>query len=284
MPKRDSLGNSNLINGVNCLRSTVSKSNGAWKSPNPQVESEARRNQSVSCMFQFFLAGCNGIIRFTVVQQDVPPLLRVGMMRALQASLDLTDDGDKVIFRQFGRESSLRTLQSGHTVIRADQLIPMVGSFQKSRNWVRAMMKEAATHYMSVIAQVCQRPRCMDNDTSAGEHDPASTRNCRPLQKTTSDDNGLARFHSTIFPPHHFGSRVVSKRRVLFKTMSGIYGRAPDATSPGETRRHGTLWMIKQWKRLAHNMVYVRWAAFCDTLSREFWMLIPRPEDIRFAL
>ena len=67
------------------------------------------------------LAGCNGIIRFTVVEQDVPPQLPVEIMRTLQASLDLTDDGDKVIFRQFGGESSLRTLQSGHTVIRADR-------------------------------------------------------------------------------------------------------------------------------------------------------------------
>ena len=45
------------------------------------------------------LAVCNGIIRFTVVEQDVPPLLPVGITRTLQASLDLTDDGDKVIFR-----------------------------------------------------------------------------------------------------------------------------------------------------------------------------------------
>ena len=48
------------------------------------------------------LAGCNGIIRSTVVEQDVPPLLPVGIMWTLQAGLDLTDDGDKVIFRQFG--------------------------------------------------------------------------------------------------------------------------------------------------------------------------------------
>ena len=47
----------------------------------------------------------------------------VGIMRTLQAGLDLNDDGDKVIFRQFG-ESSLRTLQSGHTVTRADQFDP----------------------------------------------------------------------------------------------------------------------------------------------------------------
>ena len=71
-----------------------------------------------------------------------------------------------------------------------------------------------------------------------------------------------------------------------FQTMSGIYGRALEATSPGETQRHGTLWTIKQWKRLAHYMLYVRCAAFFDTLSREFLMLIPmgRSEDIRLAL
>ena len=46
------------------------------------------------------LAGCNGSL--TVVEQDVPPLLPVGIMRTLQASVDLNDDGDKVIFRQFG--------------------------------------------------------------------------------------------------------------------------------------------------------------------------------------
>ena len=32
--------------------------------------------------------------------------------------------------------------------------------------------------------------------------------------------------------------------------MSGIYGRALNATSPGQAQRHGTLWTIKQWKRL----------------------------------
>ena len=53
-----------------------------------------------------------------------PPLLPVGIMRKLQAGLILNDDGDKVIFRQFGGESSLRTLESGHTAIRADQFDP----------------------------------------------------------------------------------------------------------------------------------------------------------------
>ena len=45
-------------------------------------------------------------------------------------------------------------------------------------------------------------------------------------------------------------------------------------------------WTIKQWKRLAHYMVYLRCAAFFDTLSLEFLMLIPmgRSEDIWLAL
>ena len=68
--------------------------------------------------------------------------------------------------------------------------------------------------------------------------------------------------------------------------MSEVFGRALDATSPGETERHGTLWTTKQWKRLAHYMVCVRSTAFFDTLSGEFLMLIPlgRSEDIRLAL
>ena len=48
------------------------------------------------------LAGCNGIIRFTVVEQDVPSLVPVELMRTLQLAWVLNDDGDKVIFGQFG--------------------------------------------------------------------------------------------------------------------------------------------------------------------------------------
>ena len=45
-------------------------------------------------------------------------------MRTLQACLDLDDNGDRVIFRQFGGSSSSRTVKSGHTAIRADQYDP----------------------------------------------------------------------------------------------------------------------------------------------------------------
>ena len=40
----------------------------------------------------------------------------------------------------------------------------------------------------------------MQGYLSAGDHDPASTRSCRPRQKTTSNDNGPARSHPTISP------------------------------------------------------------------------------------
>ena len=146
------------------------------------------------------LAGCNGIVRFTVVEQDVPPLLPVGLMRTLQASLDLTDDGDKVIFRQFGGKSLFRTLQSGHTVIRADQFDPDGWQLPEVTELCQDIDEGRATNYMSVIAHVHQRPRCMDDGTPAGDHDPASTRSCRPRQKTTSNGDGPTRSQPTNSP------------------------------------------------------------------------------------
>ena len=146
------------------------------------------------------LAGCNGVIRITVVEQDVPPPLRVEIMRTLQACLDLNDDSDKEIFRQFGGESSLRTLQSGHTVIRADQFDPDGWQLPEITELCQNNDEGRATNYMSVIAHAYQRPRCMDDDTPAGDHDPASTRSCRTRQKTTSKGDGPTRSHPTNLP------------------------------------------------------------------------------------
>ena len=146
------------------------------------------------------LAGCNGIIRFTVVEQDAPPLLPVEIMRTLQASLDLTDGGDKVIFRQFGRESSLRTLQSGHTVIRADQFDPDGWQLSETSELCQDKDEGFATNYMSVITHLHQRPRCRDDDSLAEDHDPASTRSCRSRQKTASNFDGPTRSHPTNLP------------------------------------------------------------------------------------
>ena len=125
---------------------------------------------------------------------------------------------------------------------------------------------------MSAIAHLHQGARCTNDSARAGDNDAASTRSRRPRQKTTTDGKGTARPHSTNIP-RHLGSRVGNKRRVCFRTMSGICGRAMKATRPGETQRHGTLWTIKQWERIAHYMLHVRCAAFFDTLAREFLML-----------
>ena len=134
------------------------------------------------------------------MEQDVPTLQPMGMMRTLQASLDLNGDGDKVICRQFGGESSLRTLQSGHTVICADQFDPDGWQLQETTELRQNNDEGCATNYMSVIAHVYQRPRCMDDDTPAGDDDPASTRSCRPRQKTTSNGDEPTRSHPTNLP------------------------------------------------------------------------------------
>ena len=76
----------------------------------------------------------------------------------------------------------------------------MVGSSQKSQNLCQNNDEGRATNYMSVIAHVYQRPRCMDDDTPAGDHEPASTRSCRPRQKTTSNGDGPVRSYPTHLP------------------------------------------------------------------------------------
>ena len=122
----------------------------------------------------------------------------------------------------------------------------------------------------------------MQGDLSAGDHDPASTRSCRPREKTTSNDNGPARSHPTIFP-------TSSPRFKSGKQMHGafhIHERDLWTSSQRyQSRRDSTAWNTlddQTVETLAHYMVHVRCAAFFDTLSREFLMLIPmgRTEDI----
>ena len=138
--------------------------------------------------------------------------LPVRLIRKLQASVDLNDDGDKVIFRQFGGESLLRTLQRGHTVIRADQFDPCGWHLPEISELCPDNDEGRATNYMSVIAHMYQRLICMDDDTPAGDHDPASTRSCRPRQKTTSNGDGPTRSHPTN-PPTEKNARCFSKSR-----------------------------------------------------------------------
>ena len=187
--------------------------------------------------------------------------------RTLQTSLDLTDDGDKVI--------SLRTMQSGHTVIRGDQFDPDGWQIQEITELCLDNDEGCATNYMSVIAHVYQRPRCMDSDASAGDHDPAPTRSCRPRQKTTSDGNGPARSHPTIFPTSSPWFKSGKQRHGVFQNHERDIWTSSQC-DPVPERLNG----------LAHYMVYVRCAALFDTLSREFLLLITmgRSEDIRLAL
>ena len=117
------------------------------------------------------LAGYNGVIRFTVVEQDLPPLLPVEVIRTLHARLDLDENGDKVIFRQFGGETSLRTLKIGHTAIRADQFDPDGWQLPGTTDLCQSNDRGAAPNYMSAIAHLHQRPRCTNDTTPADDND-----------------------------------------------------------------------------------------------------------------
>ena len=171
------------------------------------------------------LAGCN-VSSDSLLWSRMSHLYCRWVMRTLQASLDLNDDGDKVTCRQFGGESSLRTLQSGHTVSRADQFDPDGWQLPEITELCQNNDKGCATNCMSVIAHVYQRPRCMDDDTPAGtmtQHPHAVADNGRRQHRTATDLRDLIR---QISPRHHLGSRVVNKCTVIFifTTMSGISG------------------------------------------------------------
>ena len=130
-------------------------------------------------------------------------------------------------------------------------LIPMVGSSQKSRNCVRTTMKDAQ---QSTCQSSLMRTRDPEAWTTIHQHEtmtqhPHAVADLGRRQHRTA--TGLPDLIRPILPRHHLGSRVVNKCSVLFKTMSENRGRALNATSPGEAQRHGTLWTIRQWKRLA---------------------------------
>ena len=89
----------------------------------------------------------------------------------------------------------MRTLQSGHTVIRADQFDPDGWQLPDTTELCQDKDERFATNYMSAIVHVYQRTRCMDDDTPAGDHDSTLTRSCRPRQKTTPNVDGPTRSH-----------------------------------------------------------------------------------------
>ena len=177
---------------------------------------------------QVGLAGCNGIIRFTVVEQEVPPLLQVGATRALQASLDLDDNGDKVIVRQFRGESSLRTLQSGHTATRADHFDLHGWQRPDSGELCQNDDQRSVTNYMSAIAHLHKKSK-----GGFQKHERnlwTSHRGDQPWGGSTAgsttwelvDDQIVVTLH-TVFP---------------FRTTRGIHRYAASGTHDAE--HHGT--------------------------------------------
>ena len=80
MPKRDSSGNSNLTKWCRLLAEHGLQVE--WSQEKPESASGiGGMTQPIGVVYvPVGLTGCNGIIRLTVVEQDVPPLLPVGIM------------------------------------------------------------------------------------------------------------------------------------------------------------------------------------------------------------
>ena len=127
----------------------------------------------------------------------------------------------------------MRTLQSRHTVVRPDQFDSEGWQLPEITELCHNNDEGCATNYMSVIAHLYQRPRCMDDDTPAGDHDPASTRSCRPRQKTTSNGNGPARSHpQTVETPRTLHA-VRAVRSILRHPVSGTSDVDPHGSIGG---------------------------------------------------
>ena len=194
------------------------------------------------CYVPVGLAGCNGIIRFTVVEQDVPPLLPVRTMRTLQCSLDLTDDGDKVIFRQSGGESPLRTLQSGRTIIRADQKDPDGWQLPEVTELRQNDDEGCATNYMSVIAHVYQKTRGLDDDTPAGNHerDVQTSSRLRPVPERVMTTWNTTDDQTVLHCNEGSNGRCRTRRAMLriFWRLSGCAAK-PHREATGESVEEG---------------------------------------------
>ena len=148
------------------------------------------------------LAGCNGVICFTVVEQGVPPLLPVGVIKTLQASPDQGRQRRQSCLPSFWRRVINAHIEKVDTrPFVPNNLIPMVGNFWKWRKLCQNNDQGVATNYMSAIAHLHQRPRCTNDNAPARDNDAASTRGCRPRQKTSTNGNGTARPHTTTTPP-----------------------------------------------------------------------------------
>ena len=98
-----------------------------------------------------------------------------------------------MICRQFGGESFLRTLESGHTANRADQFDPDGWQLPEIAELCQNNDQGFVTHYMTAIVHLHQRPRSTNGNAPTGNSDAAPTRSRRPQQKVPSNGNETAR-------------------------------------------------------------------------------------------
>ena len=131
-------------------------------------------------------------------------------------------------------------LQSGHTVIGADQFDPDGWQLPEVTELCQNNYEGRATNYMSVIAHVYQRTqrhgRTIHQQETMTQHLHAVADHGRRQHRTAT---GLPDPIRPILPRLYLGSRVVDKRTVLFKTMSGMCGQAVDCDHPPTSIQKG---------------------------------------------
>ena len=212
------------------------------------------------------LVGCNGVVPFLVDKQDTPPLMPVGLTRTLRARLDLDQDGDKVEFRRFGRESDLRNLECGHTVIRADQFA--------TGGW----------HPPPGIISRHEKVPLKIHTIKAGRLRTDRSTNHRMNTDNPKDRHQLPR---TIAHRHHVHTTVANQLRQFVlrqhraklrgrrMSLHGLSVRATLATRIGDATGRGGPGNIRQWARLTRSVMFVGMATFHDTLTMELLARIP---------
>ena len=62
-----------------------------------------------------FLAGCPGVIKLTVIEEDVPHLLSIGLLEHTKAVIDT--GRDVIQFQALGHEVPMKRLESGHRIL-----------------------------------------------------------------------------------------------------------------------------------------------------------------------
>ncbi|OLP94116.1 DNA topoisomerase 3-alpha [Symbiodinium microadriaticum] len=76
------------------------------------------------------IAGVNGLLEATVVQENVPLLLPIRMLKQLRAVVDL--DGDKLQLKAYGVETSMHPMPSGHMAVSVTEFAPEGWSLPKA--------------------------------------------------------------------------------------------------------------------------------------------------------